>query len=400
MPKEERQEALQPILDALSLPPSTYFPLATSSEKCCRVLRIAPHESIVFNTKARCPVMLICEVQREEYDLAQIDAHLGEPSPAADGASASAEAVQLKDVGDAPPTLVEKKKEPWGKKVDRLKRTSSLASAVPGWELRSFFVKSNDDLRQEVFVMQMIRYFQSIWPTESVWLNAYHIEATGPDTGLVEAITASSDLDRLKKTKEYTNLRQLFIQRYGAPGTAGFLAAQDKFCKSLAGYAVVMWLLLLRDRHNGNLMLDEEGHYFHIDFGFILGHSTGKQIGGMIECSAFKLTQEYIDLLDGRGSPVYEKFCAACCAAMAASHAHAATICSMVEIVGTRSSFPCFQVFPVQKVIPKLRKRLMMDLPASAVPTEFRKIIDQKAAGHWGSRWYDKFQAKLAGYAV
>ena len=222
----------------------------------------------------------------------------------------------------------------------------------------------------------------------------------GPDTGLVEAITASSDLDRLKKTKEYTNLRQLFIQRYGAPGTAGFLAAQDKFCKSLAGYAVVMWLLLLRDRHNGNLMLDEEGHYFHIDFGFILGHSTGKQIGGMIECSAFKLTQEYIDLLDGRGSPVYEKFCAACCAAMAASHAHAATICSMVEIVGTRSSFPCFQVFPVQKVIPKLRKRLMMDLPASAVPTEFRKIIDQKAAGHWGSRWYDKFQAKLAGYAV
>ena len=178
MPKEERQEALQPILDALSLPPSTYFPLATSSEKCCRVLRIAPHESIVFNTKARCPVMLICEVQREEYDLAQIDAHLGEPSPAADGASASAEAVQLKDVGDAPPTLVEKKKEPWGKKVDRLKRTSSLASAVPGWELRSFFVKSNDDLRQEVFVMQMIRYFQSIWPTESVWLNAYHIEAT------------------------------------------------------------------------------------------------------------------------------------------------------------------------------------------------------------------------------
>ena len=50
-----------------------------------------------------------------------------------------------------------------------------------------------------------------------------------------------------------------------------------------------MWILELRDRHNGNLMLDEEGHYFHIDFGFCLGHSTGKQIGGLVECSAFKV---------------------------------------------------------------------------------------------------------------
>ena len=88
--------------------------------------------------------------------------------------------------------------------------------------------------------------------------------------------------------------------------------------RSLAAYSVVMYLLLLRDRHNGNLMLDEEGHYFHIDFGFCLGHSTGKGIGGMVESSPFKLTPEYIDVLDGVGSPVYERYCDACVAAIGA----------------------------------------------------------------------------------
>ena len=167
--------------------------------------------------------------------------------------------------------------------------------------------------------MQMIRYLQSIWPKESTWLNCYHIEATGPDTGLIETIKASSDLDRIKKQEGFTSLRDLFIERHGPPESEGFKTAQANFGNSLAAYSIVMWILKLRDRHNGNLMLDEAGHFFHIDFGFCLGHSTGKGIGGLVECSKFKLTEEYIALLDGRGSPVYERFCASCVAAMQAT---------------------------------------------------------------------------------
>lgn len=157
-----------------------------------------------------------------------------------------------------------------------------------------------------------------------------------------------------------------------------------------------MWILKLRDRHNGNLMLDEAGHYFHIDFGFCLGHSTGKGIGGAVECSNFKLTEEYIELLDGRNSPVFERYCAGCVAAMQAAHEHAPTILSMVEIVGTRSGFPCFGVYPVTTVIPALAQRLLTHKPAAAVEDETRKLI-YKAAGHWGSRNYDWFQMKQRG---
>ena len=32
----------------------------------------------------------------------------------------------------------------------------------------------------------------------------------------------------------------------------------------MAAYSIVVYLLTLRDRHNGNVMVDEEGHIVHI----------------------------------------------------------------------------------------------------------------------------------------
>ena len=37
----------------------------------------------------------------------------------------------------------------------------------------------------------------------------------------------------------------------------------------------VTYLLWAKDRHNGNLMLDNLGRFLHIDFGYILGISPG-----------------------------------------------------------------------------------------------------------------------------
>jgi hypothetical protein len=170
--------------------------------------------------------------------------------------------------------------ESWHMKQERIRKQSAYGSHQ-SWRLLPVMVKANDDLRQEQLASQIIYRMASVLARERVpvWLCPYEIIAVSDRGGVMEAIPDTISLDSLKRNgPNYTGLRDFFHAHFG-DGTEDLMDAKANFMESLAAYSIVCFLLQIKDRHNGNILLDNRGHLIHIDFGFFFLSSPGKNAG-------------------------------------------------------------------------------------------------------------------------
>uniref|UniRef100_A0A3B4A1V2 Phosphatidylinositol 4-kinase beta n=1 Tax=Periophthalmus magnuspinnatus TaxID=409849 RepID=A0A3B4A1V2_9GOBI len=276
-------------------------------------------------------------------------------------------------------------KEPWEEKVRRI-REGSPYGHLPNWRLLSVIVKCGDDLRQELLAYQVLKQLQSIWQQERVplWIKPYKIVVMSSDSGMIEPVLNAVSLHQVRKQSQLS-LLDYFLQEHGSFTTEAFLSAQRNFVQSCAGYSLICYLLQVKDRHNGNILLDSEGHIIHIDFGFILS-SSPRNLG--FETSAFKLTSEFVDVMGGLDGDMFIYYKMLMLQGLIAARKHMEKVLQIVEIMQQGSHLPCFHG---SSTIRGLKERFHMSLTEE----QLQGLVEQLVDGSMRSittKLYDSFQ--------
>ncbi|VDM74362.1 unnamed protein product [Strongylus vulgaris] len=266
--------------------------------------------------------------------------------------------------------------EPWDEKKERIRQASPYGRLL-GWDLLPVIVKSGDDLLQELLAYQLLVTLKEIWEEEDVplYLRPYKIVVTSPDSGMIEPILDACSLHQIKRNQsalyreegktDEPSLEAHFVETFGPKGSSTYLQAQQNFVHSCAAYSLVCYFLQVKDRHNGNILIDADGHLIHIDFGFILSISP-RNLG--FETSPFKLTSEL---------------------RIIAARKHHERIMTIVQIMSKGSQLPCFRGGAA--MLRALKGRFHMNY----TDAELQKLVDtlvEQSRDSLTTRLYDNFQ--------
>jgi phosphatidylinositol 3-kinase len=230
-------------------------------------------------------------------------------------------------------------------------------------------LKSGDDLRQDQLVIQIITLMDRLLRDENLdlRLTPYRILATGPKDGSLQFIPNQTLASVLS---DYHGI--LPYLREKAPDDSAPLGVRqdvmDTFVRSCAGYCVITYLLGVGDRHLDNLLIDGSGHFFHADFGYILGRDP-KPFPPMM-----KLPIQIIEGMGGATSDNYEKFRNYCFTAYITLRKSANLIINLFALM-TESSIPDIMI-ERDKAVQKVMEKFCLEMTDAEAMNHFNNLIN------------------------
>ncbi|KOC13801.1 putative phosphatidylinositol 4-kinase (STT4) [Aspergillus flavus AF70] len=265
---------------------------------------------------------------------------------------------------------------------------------------QSAIFKVGDDCRQDMLALQMIAAFRSIFSSVGldVWVFPYRVTSTAPGCGVIDVLPNSISRDMLGR-EAVNGLYDYFVSKYGGEDSIKFQEARTNFVKSMAAYSVISYLLQFKDRHNGNIMVDDAGHIIHIDFGFCFDIAPG---GVRFERAPFKLTSEMVAVMSGTqhthahasggnsynptSTQPYRWFESLVVKAFLASRPYSAKLSHIVSLM-LDSGLPCFK----PDTLKNFRDRFVLEKSERDAAEYMRELI-RKSYMSVSTKGYDQFQ--------
>ncbi|CRG87632.1 phosphatidylinositol 3-kinase [Talaromyces islandicus] len=238
--------------------------------------------------------------------------------------------------------------------------------------------KVGDDLRQDQLVIQIITLMDRLLQKENLdlKLTPYRILATGSTAGAAQFIPSTSLSAASAKYKGSI----LAYLRANNPDESEPLGVRretmDIYIRSCAGYCVVTYLLGVGDRHLENLLLAPDGHFFHADFGFILGRDP-KPFAPMM-----KLCKEMVEGMGGADSQHYLQFKQHCFTAYTTLRKSANLILNLFSLM-VDANIPDIRVEP-DKAVLKVKERFHLELTEEEAIRHFEQLINDSVNAIFG----------------
>lgn len=296
------------------------------------------------------------------------------------------------------------------KTTEEIKSQSVFAKNLPSniYKIDGFIAKSNDDVRQEVFIMQLLTYVKKAFALssgisdskfgeigqEKLYVHTYRIMNTSKSTGLIELIPNSLSIDGIKSSPDYPgSLGKWYEMKFEKEtNPSRYEEAIENYMASLASYSILSYVFAFKDRHNGNIMIDKDGHIIHIDFGFVFGLAPGKQFS--MEVAPFKLTAEMVDVMGGINSGNFARFKNKLVLAFKIIRAHIAQLSCLIDIMRFKSNFPSFQYN--QNAYADFVSRLCVNMKDSDIEKHVQGLVNSSYK-NIGTGLYDDFQVATNG---
>lgn len=256
-------------------------------------------------------------------------------------------------------------------------------SAIEVWQSAIF--KVGDDCRQDVLALQMISAFRGIFHSVGldVYVFPYRVTATAPGCGVIDVLPNSVSRDMLGR-EAVNGLYDYFVSKYGNEDSLRFQRARNNFVKSMAAYSVISFLLQFKDRHNGNIMIDDAGHILHIDFGFCFDIAPG---GIKFERAPFKLTSEMVAVMGGSTEhQSFKWFEELCVKSFLASRQYCEKL-SQIALLMMDSGLPCFKPESVKH----FKERFVLG-KTEREAADFMKGLIKTSYSSYSTGVYDQFQ--------
>eukprot|EP01099_Mayorella_cantabrigiensis_P004104 TRINITY_DN3084_c0_g3_i2.p1 TRINITY_DN3084_c0_g3~~TRINITY_DN3084_c0_g3_i2.p1 ORF type:complete len:429 (-),score=96.18 TRINITY_DN3084_c0_g3_i2:309-1595(-) len=316
--------------------------------------------------------------------------------------------------------------ETWVAALSRL-ATESPYSSSPDWRVLPLIVKSNNDVWQEQFAMQLLDEIQRIWRQAHLplKLTIYRVLAgldlsssaastsqlsstipnagpasigiesvstsaslasnsnsmnsgagVGPkkgavrESGVVEAIPNAFSFHSIKKnTKGKSTLLNFFSEKCGGLDSKEFFEIQQNFVESTAAYSLISYFLHVKDRHNGNILIDTQGNVIHVGYSKFLNASLTSLPGVVVEVvdsAPFKLTDEMVEMMDGLNSNLWNYYCRLCVLGFLQIQKNITQLATFIDLSLSVENFECFS--RPRTVLPDLmnRGRVQLDTHQSA----------------------------------